>query len=87
MNTQTPQYPAPNQPRPAAPLYRPASGRMVGGVCAAIANRFGWDRTLVRLAAAATFFLPGPNVLAYIIAWVVIPSEERYWEQQASAQR
>lgn len=56
-------------------LRRPRSGRIIGGVCAALARRFGWDVTLVRVLAAASILLPGPQVLIYVIAWLVIPSE------------
>jgi phage shock protein PspC (stress-responsive transcriptional regulator) len=72
-------------PAPSKPFYRPSNGRMLGGVCAAVADRFGWDRTLVRVAAVASVVLPGPQVLAYLAAWIIIPDEQRYWERQAAA--
>jgi phage shock protein PspC (stress-responsive transcriptional regulator) len=56
-------------------LVRPRRGRLIGGVCAAIADRFGWSRTLVRLAFVLSIVLPGPQVLLYVILWIVIPSE------------
>jgi phage shock protein PspC (stress-responsive transcriptional regulator) len=58
-----------------ADLRRPRSGRVIGGVCAALAHRFGWDVTLVRVLVAVSILLPGPQVIAYLIAWVVIPGE------------
>lgn len=90
MSTQTPPpYPHPSYPMPAPapskPFYRPNDGRMLGGVCAAVADRFGWDRTLVRVATAASILLPGPQVLAYIAAWIIIPDEQKYWERNAAA--
>jgi phage shock protein PspC (stress-responsive transcriptional regulator) len=60
-----------------AELKRPASGRVIGGVCAALANRFGWNVTVVRLLAVLSILLPGPQVIAYIVAWIVIPAEQR----------
>jgi phage shock protein PspC (stress-responsive transcriptional regulator) len=54
-------------------LQRPRSGRVLAGVCAALANRFGWNATVVRLVFVLSIFLPGPQVLAYIIMWIVIP--------------
>lgn len=54
-------------------LQRPRSGRVIAGVCAALANRFGWNANVVRLLFVLSIFLPGPQVLAYIIMWVVIP--------------
>jgi phage shock protein PspC (stress-responsive transcriptional regulator) len=58
-------------------LVRPREGRMLGGVCAGIADRYGWDRTLVRLVAVASILLPGPQVLLYLAAWVLMPSAPR----------
>lgn len=49
---------------------------MIGGVCAALANRFGWNVTLVRLLVVLSILLPGPQVIAYLIAWIVIPGEQ-----------
>jgi phage shock protein PspC (stress-responsive transcriptional regulator) len=58
------------------PLVRPRDGRRIAGVCAGIADRYGWDPTIVRLVAVLSVFLPGPQVLAYLILWLVIPSED-----------
>jgi phage shock protein PspC (stress-responsive transcriptional regulator) len=56
-------------------LVRPRQNRMIAGVCAGIANRFGWDPTIVRIAAVASILLSGPQIVAYAIAWVLIPNE------------
>lgn len=40
-------------------LERPARGKIVAGVCAGIADQFGWSRTLVRLAFVVSCVLPG----------------------------
>jgi len=56
-------------------LRRPRTGRVIGGVCAALAARFGWDVTLVRVLALVSLLLPGPQLIVYVIAWVVIPGE------------
>ncbi|SFB70582.1 phage shock protein C (PspC) family protein [Nocardioides terrae] len=61
----------------ASTLSRPRNGRMIAGVCAGIAYRFGWDPTLVRVIAVLSVILPGPQVLAYIVLWVVMPNEDR----------
>ncbi|WP_162294097.1 PspC domain-containing protein [Mycobacteroides abscessus] len=57
-------------------LRRPRTGKMIGGVCAAFARRFGWDVTIVRVLAVASILLPGPQVLAYLALWVLIPREQ-----------
>jgi phage shock protein C len=56
-------------------LRRPRTGRIIGGVCAALADRFGWDVTLVRVLAVVSLFLPGPQLIFYLVAWIVIPVE------------
>ena len=61
----------------ATTLYRPRDGRMIAGVCAGIAQRFGWDPTLVRVLTALSILLPGPQVLAYVLLWILMPNEER----------
>ena len=48
---------------------------MIAGVCAGIADRFGWSRALVRLAFLVSIGLPGPQVLAYLLLWLLIPEE------------
>ncbi|WP_277212142.1 PspC domain-containing protein [Isoptericola croceus] len=58
-------------------LYRPANGRVFGGVCAGIADYFGWDRTLVRVLTVASILIPGPQVLAYIVFWILMPDERK----------
>jgi phage shock protein PspC (stress-responsive transcriptional regulator) len=58
-----------------ASLVRPRKGRVVAGVCAAIADRFGLSRTAVRLAFVVSIVLPGPQVVVYVLLWILIPSE------------
>jgi phage shock protein PspC (stress-responsive transcriptional regulator) len=56
-------------------LVRPKEGRMIAGVAAGLADRFGMNRTTMRVLFAVSMILPGPQVLIYIILWVVIPEE------------
>ena len=58
-----------------AELRRPRNGRLIGGVCAALADRFGWNVSLVRLIAVLSILIPGPQIIFYIVAWVLIPGE------------
>ncbi len=46
---------------------------MLFGVCGGVAERFGWDPTLVRLAFIAATLLGGPGVVAYFIMALVVP--------------
>ena len=59
-----------------ASLSRPRNGRVIAGVCAAIANRFGVSPFLVRVAFLVSLLLPGPQVLIYLAGWVLIPDEK-----------
>jgi phage shock protein PspC (stress-responsive transcriptional regulator) len=59
-----------------AELRRPRTGRVIGGVCAALAHRFGWSVTVVRFLFVVSILLPGPQVLIYLLAWLIIPGEE-----------
>ncbi|MBE6288414.1 MAG: PspC domain-containing protein [Mediterranea massiliensis] len=58
-------------------LLRPRSGRMLSGVCAGIANFFGLDVTLVRVAyVLLSLFSAGfPGILLYFILLIIIPEE------------
>ena len=73
---------------PAAPLdglYRPRERRAVAGVCAGFAQRYGWDLTIVRLVMVLSLlFGAGVPLLAYVIAWVVMPNEQFALPAQAS---
>ncbi len=51
---------------------------MVAGVCAGLAEYFGSDVTLIRvIVAALTVFTGGAGILAYLVAWAIIPEEDR----------
>ena len=56
-------------------LTRPRNDRMIAGVCSGIARRFGIDPTIVRLAFVASLLLPGPQILIYLAAWILMPEE------------
>jgi len=45
-------------------------------VCSAIAARFGWSTTAVRVLFVVSLVLPGPQVLLYVLLWIFIPSEK-----------
>jgi phage shock protein PspC (stress-responsive transcriptional regulator) len=56
-------------------LTRPRDDRMIAGVCSGIARHFNLDPTIVRIAFVASLFLPGPQILIYLIAWLLMPDE------------
>jgi phage shock protein PspC (stress-responsive transcriptional regulator) len=56
-------------------LVRPRTGRILGGVCAALARRFDMKPWQVRLLFVASCLLPGPQILLYVALWIILPSE------------
>jgi phage shock protein C len=54
-------------------LYRNPSDKVFGGVCSGLANYFDIDPVIVRLVFVILFFFGLIGVLAYIIAWAIIP--------------
>ncbi|HEU4808161.1 MAG TPA: PspC domain-containing protein [Homoserinimonas sp.] len=56
-------------------LSRPRTGRVIAGVCAAVARRFGWNVTVVRLLTVLSILIPGPQVVIYIVLWILIPQD------------
>jgi len=64
------------QPIPGRPLIRPHAGRMIGGVCLALAQANGWDVVVVRILTVVGFLISSGLVgIAYLAAWVGIPEE------------
>ncbi|MFE2016963.1 PspC domain-containing protein [Streptomyces sp. NPDC059499] len=59
-----------------AALVRPSDGRMIGGVCAALARRFGTSARTMRIIFLVSCLLPGPQFLVYLALWLFLPSEK-----------
>ena len=58
-------------------LVRPREGRVLAGVCAGLARRFGLDPWLTRvLFVLILFVIPGSQILIYPVLWLLMPSEE-----------
>ena len=57
-------------------LVRPKKGKVIAGVCAAFANYFEIDVSLIRVV-WVLLLIPGglPGLLPYVVAWIIIPSE------------
>jgi len=64
-------------------LYRSKDNHYIGGVCGGIAEYFNIDPTLVRLGLLVFALMGGSGVLAYIIAWCVIPEHPGYIDGDA----
>lgn len=58
----------------ASGLTRDVPGKLLSGVCAALALHFNWDLTLMRVAAIASLVLLGPlTVWIYLALWLMTP--------------
>lgn len=58
-------------------LIRPRHGKMVAGVAAGLARRYGISPALVRILFLVSMILPGPQILAYLALWIIMPKEGR----------
>ena len=56
-------------------FYRSREDKVIAGVCGGLAERFGWDVAIVRIAAIVLTLIGVPTVIAYIVALVVVPKE------------
>ncbi len=57
-------------------LVRPRQGRILGGVCAGLARRFGISPAMMRILFVVTLIvIPGSQIIVYPILWILMPSE------------
>ncbi|KXT82420.1 PspC domain-containing protein [Streptococcus panodentis] len=56
-------------------LTRDVKHQKIAGVCAGIANYFDLDPTLVRVIWIVLACMAGGGILAYLIAWLVMPED------------
>lgn len=54
-------------------LYRSKKNRLIAGVCGGLGEYFNIDPTIVRLVWLLFVFAGGSGILAYLIAWIIIP--------------
>ena len=58
-------------------LYRSKTHKVIGGVAGGIGEYLDIDPVLVRILFIVAFFAGGVGILAYIIAWIIIPEQPR----------
>lgn len=61
--------------KPQKKLVRSRTDEKIAGVCGGFAEYLEIDVTLVRLLWVAALFLGGWGLIAYIVAWIVMPLE------------
>jgi phage shock protein C len=58
-------------------LSRPRDGRILGGVCAGLGQRFGLGPWTARLLFVLVLMvIPGSQILVYPILWLLMPSAD-----------
>lgn len=55
-------------------LTRPRDRRVIAGVCAGLADRFGMSPRTVRLLFVLSCLLPGPQFVIYLVLWLIMPN-------------
>ena len=66
-------------------LGRPQQGRVLGGVCAGLGQRFGiapWTARL--LFVLLLMVIPGSQILIYPLLWILMPSQEAVTVQSSA---
>ena len=64
----------PAQPGVHKRLYRDENNKVLGGVCSGLANYFGVDPTVIRIALAVLVFAAGFGIITYLVLWIAVPS-------------
>jgi phage shock protein C len=84
-------------PQVAAQLTRSETDRVIAGVAGGVAERFGLNPTLVRIAWVVSILFGGFGILLYVVLWIVLPAgparvpairiaEERYARGEITAE-
>jgi phage shock protein PspC (stress-responsive transcriptional regulator)/TM2 domain-containing membrane protein YozV len=56
-------------------LYRKKETRKIAGVCAGLGEYFDIDAVFVRIIFIVAIFISGIGLLAYLVAWIVMPEQ------------
>jgi len=59
-------------------LYRSGKEKIIGGVCGGLGDYFAVDPTLIRLLWVVFILAFGTGLLAYLIAWIIIPKNPKH---------
>lgn len=63
-------------------LYRSKIEKKISGVCGGIAEYFNTDPVWIRIIFVLLLFLNGIGLLAYVLAWIMIPRDPRQAETE-----
>ena len=68
-------------------LYRSQRSSMIAGICGGLGEYLNVDPTIMRLAAVLLAFADGIGLIAYIIAWIIVPRNPEMEEEVVAAER
>jgi len=57
-------------------LFRPKKDRVIAGICGGLGKYWGIDPVILRLIWAILILVWGVGLLAYLLAWLIIPLEK-----------
>ena len=60
----------------ASTLTRPRHGKVIAGVCAGLADRFGMSVGLIRFLFLLFIPLAGSPTLVYLVLWLMMPKRD-----------
>ena len=70
---------------PPPPLRRDREGAIIGGVCAGLGRRLGIDPIILRIVFIAATAAGGLGLVAYLLAWALLPGRGRVARHAAAA--
>ncbi|GAA1475301.1 DNA-binding transcriptional activator PspC [Corynebacterium felinum] len=59
-------------------FYKVEDGKIIGGVCAGVAEYYGMNPLTVRLLYCGAHFFGLPMVVVYALQWLVYPSKQEH---------
>ncbi len=68
---------------PVRRLRRSRTDRVLGGVCGGLGQYLGVDAVLIRIATVLLVFVGGAGIVAYLVAWILIPEATAEEESRA----
>jgi phage shock protein PspC (stress-responsive transcriptional regulator) len=63
-------------------LYKDEKNGMIGGVCQGLAEHFDADVSLIRILAVLSIFVSGLGLIAYLAAWIILPTKEEVLKER-----
>jgi len=69
-------------------LYRSRKEKIIGGVCGGLGEFLDVDPTIIRLLwAIITILSIGAGIVAYLVAWIIIPERKKPKSEKTNKRR